>query len=251
MIGLLNSNVSNLLTQWYKLFSKEKIYSSTKFYKHWKYIKMLWSTPNIFNKYYNNISYNKLLKSKFILQDNRYVNNINVSSIIPNVYLLVFVNGNFYSELSNYSKGIDIKLEYHNDIINFNKNSDIFYHLTESFCDKTYIVDINKDIDKKPVYLLHINDGISNDTVNILQNRYYINILEGTKTHIIEYFTDNNKHYSYINNVNTFMFIHNYASLEYTKLSLVNYYSYHFNYKYITINDNAKLNSNIFIIGNK
>ncbi|MCV2518793.1 MAG: SufD family Fe-S cluster assembly protein [Candidatus Lightella neohaematopini] len=251
MTGLLNSNTSNLLPQWYKLFSKKKTYNSIKFYKHWKYIKMLLSTPNTFNKYYSDINYNKLLKSKFVLQNNKCFNNFNVSSIISNVYMLVFINGNFYSKLSNYSKNINIKLKYNDNNINFNKNSDIFYHLTESFCYKTYIIDINKDIDEKPIYLLHINNGLSKSTVNILQNRYCINILENAKAHIIEYFTDNNKHYSYINSINTFIFIHNYATLEYTKLSLENYYSYHFNYKYITINDHAKLNSNIFVIGNK
>ncbi|MCV2526171.1 MAG: SufD family Fe-S cluster assembly protein [Candidatus Lightella neohaematopini] len=251
MTGLLNSNTSNLLPQWYKLFSKEKTYNSIKFYKHWKYIKMLWSIPNTYNKYYNDINYNKLLKSKFILQNNKYFNDFNISSIISNVHILVFINGNFYSELSSYSNNINIKLEYNDNNINFNKNSDIFYHLTESFCYKTYIIDINKDIDEKPIYLLHINDGLSKSTVNILQNRYYINILKNAKTHIIEYFTNKNKYYSYINSINTFIFIHNYATLEYTKLSLENYYSYHFNYKYITISDHAKLNSNIFVIGNK
>ncbi|MCV2499750.1 MAG: SufD family Fe-S cluster assembly protein [Candidatus Lightella neohaematopini] len=251
MTGLLNSNTSNLLPQWYKLFSKEKTYSSIKFYKHWKYIKMLWSMPSIFNKYYDDMSYNKLLKSKFVLQSNKHFNNFNVSSIISNVHILVFVNGNFYSELSNYNKNISIKLKYNDNNINFNKNSDIFYHLTESFCYKTYIIDIDKDIDEKPIYLLHINDGISKSTVNISQNRYCINILKNTKAHIIEYFTNNNKYYSCISNINTFIFIHNYAILNYTKLSLENCYSYHFNYKYITINNHAKLNSNIFVVGNK
>ncbi|MCV2528457.1 MAG: SufD family Fe-S cluster assembly protein [Candidatus Lightella neohaematopini] len=251
MIGLLNNNTNNLLPQWYRLFSKKKSYSSIKFYKHLKYIKMLWSIPDIFNAYYNDINYNKLLKSKFVLKNDRYFNNIDVPNIISDVYLLVFINGNFYSELSNYNSSINIELKYDDNTINFTKNFDIFYHLVESFCYKTYFININKNISERPICLLHINDGISKDTVNILQNRYCINILENTKAHIIEYFTDNNKYYSYINNVNTFIYIHNYATLEYTKLSLENNYSYHFNYKYITINSYAKLNSNTFIIGNK
>ncbi|MCR3756314.1 MAG: Fe-S cluster scaffold complex subunit SufD [Candidatus Westeberhardia cardiocondylae] len=257
MLNSLKHN-TDTLSEWHKLFTKkQKTYFSKHSYFHWKNVKSL-GIPTSKNKNWKYTSLTKLFTNHFIESINNYISieKKNSLGLQLNSYTLVFINGNFSHSLSDNNIGnwkIQTKYEKNNQLTKNLISSDIFLHLIESLSKKIIKILLPKGkIEKIPLYILHINQGSKEkNTLTTINCQYHIELETGSEGQIIEHFVSDNCFDTHFNGTKTSIIINNNANLNYIKLGLENYVSYHFGYNEIYINHDSIVNSNIIMLGAK
>ncbi|WP_159715462.1 Fe-S cluster assembly protein SufD [Blochmannia endosymbiont of Camponotus nipponensis] len=252
MVGYLN-NANRVLNEWYELFKKKNNIHSSLIDKYWKRIKMF-GLSSFKENNWKYTSLEEFLTYNFECSENNELNISRYKSVGFSIdaYRLIFINGRFSSELSD--KNIDpwtIKINRNpnrHEIIN-PIQPEMFLYLTEYLSDATIQINLpTKKITKKPLYLLHINEG-SNVKNTLVTSHYHhhLEIGQDSNTCVIEHFIsiNENRHFS---GARMSMTIGNRARLSHIKLVFENKTSYHISHNDISLGQSSDVNSSIFVI---
>ncbi|WP_367670565.1 Fe-S cluster assembly protein SufD [Sodalis-like secondary symbiont of Drepanosiphum platanoidis] len=250
---ILLNHKSRIISQWYKIFSKSDIIRSSKSLNNWKILKNLWKLYNK-NEDWKYISLNNFFKHNFIMPFLKKINfkQINNLSIKENVYKLVFVDGIFIPYLSDTYTGLwNIQVKKENDLLILPEpiKPELFLYITESLSNEIiYITLSNNSIEKKPLYLIHFNNG-SNSKSNLYTSHYrhHFEINNQSNGTIIEHFIglDNKK---YFNGSRTTISVKNNSIINHIILLQGSLNSYNFFNNDIFIEKKSLVKSNVFTL---
>ncbi|MDQ1237575.1 MAG: Fe-S cluster assembly protein SufD [Wigglesworthia glossinidia] len=247
-----NKYIVNILNQYHKLFFCKK--RSNNSHKHWNKIIKFKSSNYSKNIFHSAFLKNFFKKTLFIPEKNTINNSkLNTPLLSVSSYKLVFFNGFFCKSLSDNDYGEwKIKIQKKNKIHTSPKfliKSNFFLHLSESLSEDIICIDLEKNSKvSKPLYLIQISEGKENNKIAIINSRIHVNIKENARGEIIEHFLGNNN-YSYCNNVRTTFLLDDHAQINYIKINLDNFNSYHFSNNDILLNKNSKFFNHIFTFG--
>ncbi|MXP67426.1 Fe-S cluster assembly protein SufD [Pantoea sp. Aalb] len=252
MDGLLTQN-NKILQQWYQLFKSYGV-RSFQSKQHWKQLINL-GLPTSKHEQWKYTSLENLMLQQFthpIKNQKVSAKQVAAHALPIDAICLVFIDGVFNSELSNYKNELFI-IQHHfiNDdtLLPSPIQPEIFLHLTESLATEvTFIRLPSKKNVSRPLYLLHLASGRIG-TLNTVHHRHHFELEEGSKAKVIEHYVTLNGMPHFTGSRFTFNVADN-ACLTHIKLTCEQNYSYHFAHNDIVIGYNANVSSNNFLLGN-
>ncbi|MBX4181156.1 Fe-S cluster assembly protein SufD [Sodalis sp. CWE] len=255
MVGLLESKISQrkILKQWARLFFDPSIRRSKEAYNHWNNLKKI-GLPTRRDEHWKYTPLDKLLSHRFLSAMHREISpdirdgfSLNLDS-----YRIVFVNGLFSPVLSDSNTGfwqIKIDKETVHQPLPSPIQSEVFLHLTESLSREIiYIILPEKNIEQRPLYLLHIDYGNEDkEALNTINYRHHIKMEPSSQGQVIEHFVsaDSLGHFT---GTRTSIEVSGDVHLNHMKLIFENHSSYHVSHNDIVIKHNAIVHSNTFIL---
>ncbi|MDD9341196.1 MAG: Fe-S cluster assembly protein SufD [Providencia heimbachae] len=166
-------------------------------------------------------------------------------------YRIVLINGRYSSALSSIDMGpFKVALLDNQDLLPDAINSEIFLHLTESLAGQPLVIHLAANqIAEKPLYLLNISSGSSNDqNVNTSQYRYHIILDANSKAQVIEHFVSLND-YGHMTGSRLTVEVGDNAQFSHFKLNTENNQAQHFAHNDIVVGRDSQVKSTSFLLG--
>ncbi|XBS68063.1 Fe-S cluster assembly protein SufD [Acerihabitans sp. KWT182] len=254
MAGLPNKNNARTLQQWHHLFEGQSMSRSAQSYAHWQSVERL-GLPTRKHEQWKYTPLDGLLSHRFSLAEASSVTPAqrDLLSLPLDAVRLVFVDGRFEPRLSDVDTGvwrIDIEQGAERSALPEPIQPEIFLHLTESLSRETACIRLPAGITaEKPLYLLHISSGTSDEEeLNTLHYRHHLALEQGAQAEVIEHYAslDRQGHFT---GARLTMTVGDNARLSHIKLAFENRASYHFAHNDIAIGRNAFVRSNSFLLG--
>ncbi len=250
MAGLPNS--SNVLQQWHHLFESQGAPRSPQAQQHLQQMLRL-GLPTRKHENWKYTPLDGLFAHTFVAAPTAEIaaEQRDAMALDVEVIRLVFVDGEYHAALSDSLKdsGYDIHIGHETQNPTGAIQPDVFLHLTESLatCVTTIRVARNQR-PSKPLLLMHITRGVSDDELNTAHYRHHIDLAEGAEATLIEHYVSLNE-MRHFTGARVTMRVGANAQLHHMKLAFESPVSYHFAHNDIVLGQDAAAFSHSFLLG--
>ena len=249
MAGLPNS--SNALQQWHHLFEAQGGTRTAQAEQHMQQMLRL-GLPTRKQENWKYTPLDGLLNNEFVSADAAMTEDQRDALALPvDAVRLVFLNGQYRSELSDdlTDSGFQIQVDNDREALPAPVQPEVFLHLTESLAQKVTHIHVGRNQrPAKPLLLMHVTQGIEGDELNTAHYRHHLELEQGAEATVIEHFVSLNATRHFTGSRLT-MRVADAAHLQHIKLAFENPQSYHFAHNDIAVGQDASAYSHSFLLG--
>jgi Fe-S cluster assembly protein SufD len=243
----------NALQQWHHLFESHSDNRSLQAQQHWQQLMRL-GLPTRKHENWKYTPLDELFSHRFVLPAETVLtaDALNTLALPLDAVRLVFVDGRFNASLSD---TVFAPFEMHIASAAERRNlaapvqPEVFLHLTESLAEQAITLHLPRgQAAARPLYLLHISSGRTEEALNTVHYRHHLHIDAGAAAQVIEHYVSLNDR-PHFTGARLTMSTGDNAQLTHTKLSFENAGSYHFAHNDILVGRDANVSSHSFLLG--